>query len=249
MNTIKRGMPVKGNGDDGDSLLWAGLLTAVGDPQFIPAIKNCQSADGRLWRHPSRVRIDTENTFSRDMALGFILYFQATQDHAMADAWINYIRGTGYLFPPKQSTDNRHIVTPALWWLMSYAGMNVPTWWRITRWLYRPYNYLETLVTPRGFQSHLKAVAALIMSIHDGKRNKRLGQLLFKREPNNAFFAWLAGDNHKAVRLKVALAWRSKNYSGDGSQWCWERTDSENAWKDSMGWDFKFIDYLMTLSL
>lgn len=249
MNIIKHDMPVKGNGEDGDSMLWAGLLTAVGDKQFINGIRQCQSADGRLWRHPSHVQLSTKNTFSRDMSLGFILYFQATQDHKMADAWINYIRGTGYLFPPKQSTDNRHIVTPSLWWLMSYAGMRVPSFWRRTRWLYRPLNYIETLFTPRGFQTHLKGIVALIMSIHDGKRNKYIGQILHKREPNNAFFAWLAGDDHKANSLNISYRWRSKRYPGDGSQWCWERDDRELAWRDSMGWDFEFIDRLIKLSL
>lgn len=242
------GMPIKGNGDDGDSMLWSGLMVAVGDSRPIAGIRQCQGSDGRLWRSPDRVNLPAINSFSRDMALGFILYFQKTQDHEMADAWINYIRRTGGLFPHEEASDNRFIVTPALWWLMSYAGMNVHWFWRYTRGINRLYHKLEMRLTPRGFETHLQAVATLIMNIHDGKLSND-GKYLSNKEPNNAFFAWLAGKKDEAQHISKIYRSMYETNPGDGSQWCWERADSEEAWHDSMGWDFEFIDQLCKLDI
>lgn len=243
------GMPIKGNGDDGDSMLWAGLMVAVGDRRPIPGIKMCQSPDGRLWRSPNRVNNQPENSFSRDMSLGFILYFQATQDHEMADKWIAYIRKTKSLFPASESSDTRHIVTPSLWWLMSYAGMKVPAAYRWTRFLFRPYNRLELMFTPAGYQTHLKAVSALILAKHDGKLDTSFGRALVKKDKRNPFFIWLSGDFQLAQLLTTYLEARKTQHQGDGSQWAWERDSSEDAWKDSMGWDFEFMKLLMQLGL
>lgn len=245
------GMPIKWDGDDGDAMLWAGLMTAVGDTKPIEGIKMCQSEDGRLWRSPNRVNKDTKNTFSRDMALGFILYFQQTQDHEMADKWISYLKKEGSLFPKEESNDTRHIVTPALWWLMSYAGMKVPLVWRLTRFLFTPYQAIELRFTPRGYERHLKAVAAFIMSKANGKRDTATGKFLIKEDKENPFFQWLSGTSSYSVyRMMMGHKeyWLSYPY-GRGSQWSWERSDNESAWLDAMGQDFDFIEKLTELDL
>jgi hypothetical protein len=240
------GMPIKWNGDDGDAMLWAGLMTSVGYKEPIEGIKMCQTSDGRLWRSPNRVNNQPKNSFSRDMALGFILYFQATQDHDMADKWVSYILREGSLFPAAQSSDNRHMITPALWWLMSYAGMRVPAKYRYTRFMFNSYNKLELLFTPRGYQRHLKAVSALIMAKHMGKRDTFYGKFLIKQDPENPFFQWLAGDfctrNYVDLNEKIKVEWVSS--LGNGSQWAWERSDDEEAHKDAMGQEFDFINSL-----
>ena len=242
------GMPIEAH-SDGDSMLWAGLMQAVGDTRSTLGIKMCQTPDGRLWRAPSRVNNQPQNSFSRDMALGFLLYVQVTGDYAMADKWTAYIKSTGGLFPAAESTDTRHIVTPALWWAMSYAGIKVPLGYRLTRFLLRPYNRLELKFTPRGYQTHLKAVMELILVIRDGKRNKSFGQLLLNREPNNPFFMWLAGKDALAIAKNTELKAIVNANPGAGTQWAWQRADSEEAWRDSMGWDFLFIEMLTSKRL
>jgi hypothetical protein len=242
-------MPIKGNGDTGDSMLWAGLMAAVGNRAAAEGIRKCQSADGRIWRCIDRVNNQPQNSFSRDMSLGFILYFAKTKDHEMADKWVSYLKANKALFPASESTDTRHILTPTIWWLMSYAGMNVPLKWRLTRFLLKPYNNIEMRLSPAGFQTHLKAVSALILAISSGKRDKAVGKYLLSREPQNAFFAWLAGEDDKATAINNTLRAMHSASPGDGSQWCWERTDSEDAWRDSMGWDFEFIDQLATMNM
>jgi hypothetical protein len=240
------GMP-KFPDTDGDSMLWAGMMQAVGDRRSTVGIKMCQSEDGRLWRAPSRVNNQPENSFSRDMALGFILYVQATGDYAMVDKWTAYIKKTRGLFPANESTDSRHLVTPALWWCMSYAGIKVPLIYRLTRSLLKPYNRLELKFTPGGYQIHLKAVQALILAIYEGKRDKKFGEMLLQREPRNPFFMWLAGNTTGALEMSKHFKTIHDQNPGEGTQWAWQRTNSEKAWKDSCGWDFLFIEMLCKL--
>lgn len=237
------GMPIMSD-TDGDSMLWAGLMQAVGDKRSTLGIQMCQTPDGRLWRAPQRVNNQPQNSFSRDMALGFILYVQASGDYAAADRWVRYIKSTGGLFPARESTDTRHIATPALWWTMSYVGIKVPLMYRLTRFLLKPYNQLELIFTPKGYQTHLKAVQTLVMAIRSGKRDTKFGQALLDREPNNPFFMWLAGKTEEAVETNLYLKTIHDANPGKGTQWAWQRTDSEEAWRDSMGWDFLFIDML-----
>jgi len=242
------GMPVMTD-TDGDSMLWAGMMQAVGDRQSTVGIQMCQTPDGRLWRAPSRVNNQPKNSFSRDMALGFILYVQATGDYAMADRWTKYIKTTGGLFPAVESTDTRHIATPTLWWTMSYAGIKVPLSYRLTRFLLRRYNRLELKATPKGYQTHLKAVIALILAIHDGKRDIGFGKELSNIEPKNPFYMWLAGRTDEAAAYNAFFKSEYAKNPGAGTQWGYQRTDSEEAWRDSMEWDFLFIEMLCKMSL
>lgn len=241
------GMPIKGNGDSGDSMLWSGLMVAAGDRRPIAGIRQCQTLDGRIWRCVDRVNNQPQNSFSRDMALGFLLYVSTVKDYGMANRWVSYIKRNKSLFPSDQSTDTRHIVTPTLWWLMSYSGIKVPLQYRLSRFLYKPYQKIEIKFGQRGFQTHLQGVACLIMAINSGKRDIKIGEMLYKKEPNNAFFAWLAGKNEEARSINNRL--RKSSSGGNQNQWCWERTDSEEAWKDSMGWDFLFIDMLLKTNI
>lgn len=243
------GMPVKGDLEDGDSILWAGLMSGVGDTASQLAVKNCQSSDGRIWRSPRRVNNDPKNSFSRDMAFGFIIYFCKTKDVSMAEKWVQYIKKNNSLFPRNESTDNRWMMTPGLWWLMSHVGISVPWYWKITRSLYKYVLAAEIATAKPGYERHLKGVALLALALTTGKRDKELGHKLWMKDPGNAFFAWLAGANNAAQSMNNHLRELHTLHPGRGTQWCWERTDSEDAWKDSMGWDFHFIDMLLALNI
>lgn len=242
------GMPIMAD-TNGDAMLWAGMMQAVGDRRSTVGIKMCQTPDGRLWRAPSRVNNQPKNSFSRDMALGFALYVQSTGDYSMADKWVAYVKKTGGLFPSNESTDTRHIATPALWWAMSYAGIRVPIGYRLTRFLMRYYNRFELIFAPRGYQTHLKAVQAFILAKHKGKRDKEFGKILHQREPLNPFYMWLAGDTEGAARQNAIFKHEHDLNPGKGIQWGYQRDDDEEAWRDSMGWDFLFIDMLCKMDI
>lgn len=243
------GMPIKGTGDSGDSMLWSGLMTSVGYKGAVEGIKKCQTADGRMWRCVDRVENQPQNGFSRDMALGVILYVVATKDYDLADKWIAYIKQTGGLFPRKEASDTRYLMTPTMWWLMSYAGIKVPLGYRLTRWLHKPYHKLEMRLSPKGYQTHLQAVTDLVMALATGKRDVANGKYLSSKEPHNAFFMWLAGNVDAALAASETFEAMNATAPGSGSQWCWERTDSEEAWRNSMGWDFMFIRMLCALQI
>jgi len=251
------GMMIFQDGSDGDSMLFSGLLVATGDKDPIVGIKMCQTDDGRIWRSPARKNNNPRDSFSRDMALGVILYIQKTKDYEMADKWVAYILKTGGLFPAAEASDNRYAITPSLWWLMSYAGIKVQWRYRLTRFMSPFFEKLMIPFTPPGYNQHLACVSQLILAIYNGKRDTVAGKQLSTLEPRNPFFLWMAGDNEGARKLADELkAEASANggaspegYYGSGKQWAWQRVDAEKAYMDAVGWDFIFIDELLKMDI
>lgn len=258
------GMPCKGHTEDGDSLLWAGLLHASG-MKLSECIVASQVDSGQFFRSPLRAEnarhgLVELNSFSRDMSTG--LNLAAAADSApfkvieAYEAWIDYIRENGCR--ACKDTDGRCIMTPANFWMASYAGANnIPIGYELTRWLNKPYLLVASAFNPKGFQLHLVGVSIFAMVFHYGSRKKlpislRLAcAMLKRRQPKNAFFAWLAGDNESAKKINDDIkAHLAVNGQGDRRhQWCWERDDAEEAWRDSCGWDVEFIDNLLKLSI
>lgn len=255
-------MPCKGHQEDGDSLLWAGLLKASG-MELDDAILDA-NLDGQFFRSPLRADkaksgISELNSFSRDMATGLTL--AASSDTiplrilTAYESWIDFVTRNGC--KACKDTDGRCIMTPAIFWMASYAGAhNVPLGYEVTRWLLKPYLLLTSSINPKGFQLHLVGVSIFTMVFHYGSR-KRLplllrlaAKMLHKRQPKNPFFAWLACKDAEAetilLKIKKHIA---RNGQGRRHQWAWERDDAEEAWKDSCGWDITFIDNLLKLKL
>lgn len=262
------GMPCKGEQEDGDSMLWASLLKASGAKipgvNIDEAIVSSQTEDGQTFRSPLRANnakngIKELNSFSRDMATGFTL--AAAADNApylVIDAfenWIDYVLKNGCR--ACKDTDGRCIMTPATFWMASYAGAdNIPTGYALTRFLNTPYLLVASAFNPKGFTLHLVGVSLFVMIYHYGSRSKlpaslRLAaKILHQRQPQNAFFAWLAGKNEEAKAINQAVkAHIAANGQGNRHQWAWERDDAEEAWRHSCGWDVDFIDNLLTLKL
>jgi hypothetical protein len=257
------GMPCKGHAEDGDSLLWAGLLHASG-MRVWESIVASQTENGQFFRSPLRAEnarhgLIELNSFSRDMSTGLNLAaaadsvpFKVIEAYEM---WIDYIRKNGCR--ACKDTDGRCIMTPANFWMASYAGAeNIPIGYELTRWLNKPYLLVASVFNPKGFQLHLVGVSVFAMVFHYGSRRKlplslKLAcRVLSKRQPKNAFFAWLAGDNQSAKKINDEIkVYLEANGQGDRHQWCWERDDAEEAWRDSCGWDVEFIDNLLKLDI
>jgi hypothetical protein len=256
------GMPCKGYQEDGDSLLWAGLLHAA-DLDMTDCILKCE-VEGQFFRSPIRAQraklgIEQKNSFSRDMSLGLIL--AAASDSLpmsvldAAERWLDYVR-SNKCKACQDDTDGRCIMTPTIFWLASYAGLgNVPFVYRATRWLVKPYLLLSAALNPKGYTLHLVAVSLFIMiNYYEDVGGKiplwlRLAMhILYYRQPRNAFFAWLAGDTEGAHEINNAVKlYLQNNGQGRMHQWAWERDDAEQAWRNSCGWDVEFIDALITM--
>lgn len=255
------GIPCKGHQEDGDSLLWAGLLKASG-MEFDDAILS-SSFDGQFFRSPlradkARSGLSELNSFSRDMATGLTL--AASSDTGSLrilsayEQWVDFISKNRCI---ACKGDARCIMTPAVFWMASYAGAdNVPAAYDVTRWLLKPYLLLTSSINPKGYQLHLVGVTIFTMVFHYGSRKKLsfllklAAKMLHKRQPNNPFFAWLAGKNAEAEAvLSNIKQYIAQNSQGRRHQWAWERDDAEEAWKNSCGWDIMFMDNLLKLKI
>lgn len=105
----------------------------------------------------------------------------------------------------------------------------------------------EAIVTDPGYPRHLIVNSIWVQRLAGVSAGDELilsaaAEILSRKEPMNAFFAWARG---ASVEEYVGLANRvcpvPPNPPANKSQWTWERTDSEQAWKDSMLWDCLFI--------
>jgi hypothetical protein len=81
--------------DDGDMTLFNGLLCAAGDQRGCAAVKASQDRDGRFWRSPRRLGMDSSNgsdvSFSEDQALGVMLYLLQSNDASAFDNWAIWV--------------------------------------------------------------------------------------------------------------------------------------------------------------
>lgn len=256
-----QGLPCKGHQDDGDALLWGSLMFASGR-DVGGGILRCESDGGQFFRSPARADkarsgVIELNAFSRDMATGFTLAAAASNyrgDGVVGDAyeeWIEYTLRNGCR--ACKDTDGRCIMTPALYWMASYAGAsNVPAGYSLTRFLMKPYMLVAARVNPLGFTLHLVGVTLFMMSFRYGGVGKlpfslkMACKILSNRQPDNAFFSYLAGRNGQArASLEAVKEHVQANGQGNMRQWCWERDTAEQAWKDSCGWDIEFIENLL----
>lgn len=246
----RQGIAAKGHDghEDGDSLLWACLLLAVGDSSQISPILECQDEQGQMFRSP-RLKDEgpARNSFSRDMATGFTLAAASSERVWPAyKLWIEYILANEC--EACEVHDGRCIMTPGIFFWAHYLGIFVPWWYRYTAYLNRLYLSLACYVNPTGYQLHLAGVSLLIQ--------KKLGQWgwleqkgalrLAKRQPKNPFFQWLAGNNSEArFLLDEVKMYISFDGQGRMHQWAWERDDKERAWQDSCGHDIEFMEMLL----
>ena len=254
------GVPCKKNKDDGDSLLWAGLMHFSYEDKnsrFLPGIlKSQDETTGAFYRAPSRVPDrnsppnSTKNSFSRDMSVG-LLAAVATEVNEKekkitraAQKWMNFVAKNKGL-TCNDAEDTRGKTTPSVYWIASYVGLKVPLIYRLTRFLLPIYLNLVSISAPKGYPCHLIAVMCMIFQRVVGHSALIQGAInnLHHRETSNLFFEFLSG---KDISKKLLLLEKEviKNNQGKMSQWTWERSDSEMAYLDSMGWDFIFLKTL-----
>jgi len=105
--------------NDGDSVLFNGLMCAVGDQRGCEAVKASQAPDGRWWRSPRKMKEagpegGSETTFSNDHSRGAMLYIAEKRDKDALMRWIRWIDGNGrYLaVDPRFCGDDRCAFKP-----------------------------------------------------------------------------------------------------------------------------------------
>lgn len=238
-----------GQPDTGDALLWSGILCSVDPDKFsanCDSVEDSQSPDGRMWRHPERVGRDVQNSFSRDMAMGLLLYTQVTQDVTLLQRWVDYVITEGQACP--DAVDNRCSMSTVIWSLAKIAAPSVNLHGKK---VLAPKQVLAVLYAAAvggetGYPLHLIA-QQLVLLKRAGEGNALLweetAKALYQRDPSNALFAYLAGRPDSATLLMLEQMPRER--PGGASQWSFEREGSQQAWKRSMGWEYVWLHLLM----
>ena len=232
--------------DDGDATIFSGLLCLAGD-RFCENVRLAQSQDGRYWRSPNRVENDDAPTFSRDQSKGVLAYLLHTKDTTAARKWLVYIRSQNSRLCPDG---------------ISHCGISAPLWslfgdvWQFLG-LSRTANMqsgralddairIREASTNKGYRLHLVALDSWIRrAANRGDHiDDTVTRIIHRRQPKNPFYAYLAGRYEVAAQETIKKCANSP--SGSKRQWAWQRDESEQAWKDSQGWDCVFlVDLLM----
>lgn len=88
--------PLKGQCNDGDSVIFNGVLCTSGDDRGCDAVRRSQAANGQFWRSPRKVGgalSGDETGFSPDHVLGAWAYIAHKKDAAAFRSWINWMDG------------------------------------------------------------------------------------------------------------------------------------------------------------
>lgn len=232
----------KGDCDQGDVMLFSGLLCLSGNQVGCDTAQRSIGPDGRVWRSPKAVGIDNQNSSSRDMFLGAMAYFAGTRDIDGLQKVTAYINANGRICP--DATDGRCNMTDntkwALYQLQAFYGLPANS-----RKGYSESLALAATSAPEGYGMHLVAVQLLILK-KTGTWNSTLqfaANELTRRQSRNVFFEVLAhGKTDRWADDMLEQAPVSKPETQ--SQWSIERKTSEASWRQSMLWEFIFVNAL-----
>jgi hypothetical protein len=266
------GYPSKDECDDGDSVLFNGLLCSAGDERGCAGVRDAQGADGRWWRAPRRIdgNLGQSNSFSRDMSLGVLLYLATTRDVEAAQNWMRWIQsnracavvdrssGDCLRYAPvyrlcRDDQDLRCTITPALWAVIArvWDWLDLP----LTSSMQKNRNAdlasdpISAQWVKPGFEAHLLGVTVLVNRIVAERErvNRFVARRLLAIQPTNPFYQFLAGVSPERVAGNLLSLCKKPeddlNFSRH--QWAWERNMAGAPWQESMGWDCIFLAKLL----
>ena len=263
------GFPAKEHCDDGDAVIFNGLLCAAGDSRGCATVHDAQAPSGQWFRSPRRTpdNLGEGHSFSRDQTMGVLLYLIQTKDRDAAVRWMSWVEdhrpceartpfgnciGRGL---PRVCTDDENMtctITQGLWSLISrvwkYLDLPLNFWMRANDNLDYELHPIEAQTSPLGYATHLNGVHNFIkrlLNVADGSRQRGVDALL-ARQPSNPFFKWLRDGGSEGLKAQILELCPTENSSHEHwNQWAWERETSEHAWSDSMGWDCLFLGKLI----
>lgn len=176
--TCPAGYPAKPSAelpcDDGDSVIFNGLLCYSGNAVACKAVGDSQTADGRWWRSPRRAAGEgrvSSASFSRDQLIGVIFYLLTTYKtepelaRQKATAWHSWIKANGDALCT--GTISTCTVAPVNWTLIArlFDYMKLPLDENLQNYLGTEDNKIILTViqflTEPGFQLHNYAATAL----------------------------------------------------------------------------------------
>jgi hypothetical protein len=105
----------------------------------------------------------------------------------------------------------------------------------------------SALLIPASYRLHLLANNIWILASlgETDKRLKTAAAILAARQPNNPFFLYLHLGRDAQVQAVADKECSFPITQKDFSDWAWQRSEMEEAWKRSMVWDCVFIYHLL----
>ncbi|WP_133118189.1 hypothetical protein [Rhizobium hidalgonense] len=253
-----------GGYDDGDMSIFGGLLCLSGEAEGCELVRRAQSRNGQFWRSPARADSKTDDQFSGDQFKGLAAYWAGTGDSDSLEKYLDSVSAKWTPYPSKATnivkmyngcTDDPggkcNIIDEEWRWLNIFAAKlgvdaHVPTDAKDYAAKFGdPVGMLpwKAIINKLGYRSHLVGVEIYIskkLGIAD-PRLDAAAEILAGRQPDNPFFLYLArGKDARVadlVRKKCVIDPAKQKWT----QWSWERTESDHAWMDSMGWDCIFM--------
>ncbi len=113
---------------------------------------------------------------------------------------------------------------------------------------------LQTIAsTEPGYQLHLHAVDVLIKRVTGQGVTSSLAAAIVAKQPDNAFYRWLAGQEAQGIAADVLDRWcifdaRDDYRAGEQNAWIWLRDTAEPGLAESsLAWDCLFMGNLLNI--
>lgn len=233
------------DGSDGDSVIYAGIACLSGQTGQCAAVRASQSSDGKLWRAPDRVHVDTSNSSSRDMLLGGLAYIVATKDTAFATKLVSYIHSHGDKLCDDADDNRCDLGMPVyseIWGTMAkiwqYIGLDPDSTMKLGTFGESEILAFESEFSPTGYQEHLPMVEILIRQ-HVGGWDQALENAAASvagAQLQNPFYEYVAhGATQQAAKLTIDEC--SGPEPTSKSYWTWQEDDTRQVWTSRNGWD------------
>lgn len=160
--------------DDGDSVIFNGLLCYSGNQTACQAVGDSQDSDGRWWRSPRRAAGEgrvAKTSFSRDQLIGVIFYLftlyktEPEEARQRATNWHSWIKANGDAVCTESSTTCA--AAPLNWTLIArlFDHMKLPLDSNLKNYLGTESNQIIVTViqflTDAGFELHNYSASAL----------------------------------------------------------------------------------------
>jgi hypothetical protein len=230
---------------DGDAALWNGLTClGTGDSVACSNMKSFIEEDGRPRRTPARRGTYEEDSYSRDMFLGFLAGTLKTRDVNTFNRVLNYLEANNEKLCPI-SEDGRCNMTYATRTLAVKVGKEIKSLHPLlAKWGDGDLNiqfFAQSKVVRPGYESHLVGVSLWLLKEmrQMDARGESAAEALHKSQSRNAFFAWLSGDNASAANLAAGQVPNVKTEAHN--RWTFNTRDDEEPWTGSIGWEFKVL--------
>lgn len=236
---------------DGDSLLFAGLVSSVSELGRL-TVNRAQGPDGRMWRSPARVGKEVEDAFSRDQLLGFLIALSSQSvSSAKFTAFMEYLRKNKYKLNPI-SSDGRNelrLTTKAALYRTAkevQAAGEVPSHWYLYTWIDKLGHVASAAFSKLGYRVHLAVVNAYLnhVQVEDSFLDSLIFKIAHRRDPKNPLYFYLAhGCTQELMNYLEGEFQRAKEGLGKtpSRYWAWERDFAQDPLAAPLFWDYFFL--------